>query len=241
MASQHSLVIIPAFNEERTIGEVVAAVSALGYDIVVVDDGSLDRTAENAAVRGVVVLQLPINLGVGGALRAGFRYAVDHGYTEVIQVDADGQHPPRQIINLQKVAADRNMHLVIGSRYLSAESTMTQSLPRRFSMWCLGMVASCVAGTHITDTTSGFRLIREPLLSEFAKEFPNYYLGDTFEATIAALRGGYNVVEVPAALSPRLHGASSTSSAKAIALIAKVLIVALFGLHVQVKTYQDKP
>lgn len=235
MGTKQSLVIIPALNEERTIGEVVSAVCVLGYDVVVVDDGSVDSTAQIAAAHGAVVLRLPINLGVGGALRAGFRYAVDHGYQEVIQVDADGQHPPHQIADLQNAAASRDMHLVIGSRYLSADSTITQSLPRRFSMWCLSRIASRIAGTHITDTTSGFRLIREPLLSEFAREFPNYYLGDTFEATVGAMRAGYRVVEIPAALSPRLHGTSSTSSVRAVVLIAKVLVIALVRLHPQMK------
>jgi glycosyltransferase involved in cell wall biosynthesis len=235
MGTKQSLVIIPALNEERTIGEVVSAVCVLGYDVVVVDDGSLDSTAQIAAAHGAVVLRLPINLGVGGALRAGFRYAVDHGYQEVIQVDADGQHPPHQIADLQNAAATRDMHLVIGSRYLSADSTITQSLPRRFSMWCLSRIASRIAGTHITDTTSGFRLIREPLLSEFAREFPNYYLGDTFEATVGAMRAGYRVVEIPAALSPRLYGTSSTSSVRAVVLIAKVLVIALVRLHPQMK------
>jgi hypothetical protein len=104
-------------------------------------------------------------------------------------------------------------------------------------MWCLSYVASQLAGTPLTDTTSGFRLIQEPLLSEFAKEFPNYYLGDTFEATVVALRGGYKVVEIPAALSPRLHGSSSTSTTEAVRLIAKVLVITLTGLHPRIRSF----
>lgn len=230
-----SLVLIPALNEEQTIADVVTDLRALDFDVLVVDDHSEDETADIAALHGADVLRLPIHLGVGGALRAGFRYAVENGYTEIIQVDADGQHPTHQIVNLQKAADYLGAHLVIGSRYLSEDSTIAQSSIRRFSMWCLGKVASRIAGAALTDTTSGFRVIREPLLTEFAREFPNYYLGDTFEATIAALRAGYSVREIPAALAPRLHGTSSINSLQAVALIAKVLIVALVGLHPRIR------
>ena len=98
-----------------------------------------------------------------------------------------------------------------------------------------GPFNSTIAGAPLTDTTSGFRLIRQPLLAAFAEEFPNYYLGDTYEATVAALRGGYKVVEIPAALAPRLHGSSSVTTRRAIGLIAKVLIITLTGLHPKIR------
>ena len=225
------LVVIPALNEEVTIANVVEQALSHNFDVLVVVDGSTDATAERAANAGATVLQLPINLGVGGALRVGFRYAVDHGYTSVVQVDADGQHPLHQINDLQRAAEQHDAHLVIGSRYLSSEATLITSMSRQFAMRCLGAIASRAAGQLITDSTSGFRIIRQPLLSEFALEFPSYYLGDTFEATMAAARAGYRVVEIPAALSPRLHGQSSASSLRSIVLIAKVLIIAGARLH----------
>jgi len=129
---------------------------------------------------------------------------------------------------------------VIGSRYLSPDSTLIPSLPRRFSMWCLSAVASRTAGMRLTDTTSGFRLITEPLLSQFAETFPDYYLGDTFEATVAASRAGYRVVEIPASLSPRRVGKSSATSVQAIVLIAKVLIIALSGLQSRLTRFEEK-
>jgi len=225
------LVVIPAFNESATISSVVTQAKELRYTVLVVDDGSTDATAERAAAAGAEVLQLPVNLGVGGALRAGFRFAVDHGYTSVVQVDADGQHPLHQISDLCLAANEHDAHLVIGSRYLSHEATLTPARMRRVAMWLLGKIASRSAGRVLTDSTSGFRIIRQPLLGEFARTFPSYYLGDTFEATIAAARAGYQVVEIPAALSPRQHGQSSAGSRHAIMLIVKVLVVAIARLH----------
>ena len=152
-----------------------------------------------------------------------------------MQVDADGQHPAHQIPDLERAAASHDAHLVIGSRYLSLDSTLSPSGSRRLAMRLLSWLASRSIGRHITDSTSGFRLIREPLLSEFAAEFPSYYLGDTYEATVAAARAGYQVIEIPAALRPRRMGASSATSARAIVLIAKVLVITVFRLHPKIR------
>lgn len=225
------LVVIPAFNEAATIAQVVGGALSLSFDVLVIDDGSYDSTSELAAEAGAVVLRLPFNVGVGGALRAGFRYAVDHGYASVVQIDADGQHPLHQIDDLVRAARQHDAHLVIGSRFLSYDATLTPTPPRRLIMRCFGLIASRSAGRKLTDSTSGFRIIRQPLLGEFAREFPTYYLGDTFEATVAAARAGYRVIEVPAALSPRIHGNSTASPLRATLLIMKVLLVAITRLH----------
>jgi len=229
------LAIVPAFNEEATVGQVVRSLLSLGHQVLVVNDGSSDQTPVFAAREGATVLNLPINLGVGGALRAGFRYAVDMNYEAVVQVDADGQHPVDQIFDLQRTAQEHNAHLVIGSRFLSAASTLKPSAPRRITMSLLAYIATSIAGTKLTDSTSGFRVIQQPLLSAFAESFPDYYLGDTFEATIAAARSGYRIIEVPAALAPRLYGESSASAIQSIRLIAKVLTIAIFRLHPSVR------
>jgi len=225
------LVVIPAFNEAASIAQVVEGALSLRLKVLVVDDGSSDSTSQLALEAGATVLQLPFNVGVGGALRAGFRYAVDYGYTSVVQIDADGQHPHHQISDLTQAAEQHDAHMVIGSRYLSDTSTLAPRLLRRSAMRFLGLIASRSAGRKLTDSTSGFRIIRQPLLAEFAREFPSYYLGDTFEATVAAARAGYRIVEIPASLSPRLHGQSSASSLRSIMLIAKVLLVTGARLH----------
>jgi len=233
------LVIVPALNEELAIGSVVTSLRQLRFDVLVVDDCSSDQTALIAKQSGATVLSLPVNLGVGGALRTGFRYAVSRGYTEVVQVDADGQHPVHQIVDLIDAAVRLNAHLVIGSRYLSSESTLNASLIRRMSMWVLGAIASKVTGLVLTDTTSGFRLISGPLLNEFARDFPDYYLGDTFESTIAAARAGFRVVEIPAALVPRQFGKPSTSTFAAALLVFKVLIIAIANLHPKLNDFSN--
>jgi glycosyltransferase involved in cell wall biosynthesis len=231
MSRDRPLVIVPAFNEHATIKEVVAQVVALNYEVLVVDDSSTDETADLAASAGASVLRLAVNLGVGGALRAGFRYAIDHGYESVVQIDGDGQHPTHQIADLERAARTFDAHLVIGSRFLSSEATLIPSLTRRLSMWILSKFMTQLAGVPLTDTTSGFRLIQQPLLLRFAEEFPDYYLGDTFEATAIANRTGYRVVEIPAALSPRQFGESSASTFNSILSIIKVLFITLLNVH----------
>jgi glycosyltransferase involved in cell wall biosynthesis len=235
MIYERPLAVVPAFNEAATVRQVVSALKSEGLSVLVVDDGSRDETSKVAEESGATVLRLPLNLGVGGALRAAFRFAVEKGYTAVVQVDADGQHPAHQIPDLEKAAVAQNAHLVIGSRYLSRESTLTQSGSRRLAMRLLSRLVTHAAGRRITDSTSGFRLIRQPLLSEFAAEFPSYYLGDTYEATVAAARAGYEVIEIPAALRPRSTGVSSATSARAIVLIAKVLVITVFRLHPKIR------
>jgi len=230
------LVIVPALNEQESIQQVVREIRAEHFDVLVVDDGSTDETALRAESAGAAVLRLPVNLGVGGALRAGFRFAVDHHYVAVVQVDADGQHPASQIRDLIDAAEQHNAHLVIGSRYLSPDSTLTPTASRRLAMRLLSKVTSHYAGHSITDSTSGFRIICEPLLSEFAREFPLYYLGDTFEATVAAARASYYIVEIPAALSPRTHGKSTAGRIRAISLLGKVLILALFRMTPRIQS-----
>jgi glycosyltransferase involved in cell wall biosynthesis len=237
MSRHDLLVVIPAFNEEPSIASVVRAVRNHGFDVLVVDDGSNDETARVSEQSGARVVRLPFNLGVGGALRTGFRIAVEEGYLSVVQIDADGQHPVNQIHELIHSAAEHDAHIVIGSRYFTGEPSFRLPGARRVAMRFLSWLVSHAGGQRITDATSGFRLIREPLLSEFAREFPAYYLGDTFEATIAAVRAGYRVTEIPANLQPRDFGTSSTTSFRAILLIAKVIMITVFRLHVGLRKH----
>lgn len=235
VGSKSPIVVIPALNEAVSLPRVLVELQALKYDVVVIDDGSTDNTFEIAVAHGVEVLRLAVNLGVGGALRAGFRYAIEHGYSTVVQVDADGQHPVHQISNLLRFATDSDSHLVIGSRYRSSEATLRPTVIRRLPMRMMSAIISLASGVTITDATSGFRVIREPLLSEFAREFPTYYLGDTYEATLSAARAGYRIAEVPAALRTREHGESSTSALRSVALVFKVLATTILRLHPRLK------
>ena len=229
------LVVIPAFNEVESIGQVVDQVRTFGFQTLVVNDGSVDQTADVARVRGAHVVSLPLNTGVGGALRCGFRYAVESGFTAVIQCDADGQHLPSHLTDLVDATNRTDAHMMIGSRFGSENTTHDPSLLRRFAMWSLSKVAQHATKHKITDSTSGFRLIRQPLLGELALNLPAYYLGDTFETVVVAGRAGYYVEEIGVAMAPRLHGTSSSSNFRSILLIGKVLTTVLLGIHFRLR------
>ena len=229
------LVVIPAFNESKTIGQVVDQVAALGFQTIVVNDGSTDETAKIAFEHGSRVVALPLNSGVGGALRCGFRYAVENGFTAVIQCDADGQHIASHLVDLVDATNRTGAHMVIGSRFGSESTTHHPSLLRRFAMRILSKVAQHATKNEITDSTSGFRVIRQPLLGELALNLPAYYLGDTFEAVVVAGRAGYQIEEIGVAMAPRLHGTSSSGNMRSILLIGKVLTTVLLGIHFRLR------
>jgi glycosyltransferase involved in cell wall biosynthesis len=228
------LVVVPALNEEKSLQNVLLELHHAGFQTLVVDDGSRDGTADIARRSNAALLQLRTNLGVGGALRAGFRFAVQEGFRAAVQIDADGQHPVAEIDTLIEESNTANAHMVIGSRFLGAERTMNVNFLRRAVMRLLSISASRAAGRRISDTTSGFRLIRQPLLSEFAESFPTNYLGDTYEAVVTAGRAGYRIYEVPARLVDREHGSSSASTSQAVTLTIKALAVSLLRVHFRI-------
>lgn len=229
------LVVIPALNEESTIGDVIRRVHSLGFAALVVSDGSTDATVAVARGEGARVLRLAINIGVGGALRAGFRYAVDEGFRAVVQVDADGQHPVEGIRDLIEASNRSGASMVIGSRFLGGSPTMDLGTTRRLAMRILGKSASKATGYRVTDATSGFRLIAQPLLGAFSESFPDYYLGDTFEALVSAGRAGYQVIEVPATLTARTVGVSSASPIQAAKFTMKCLSLAALRIHFPIR------
>jgi len=240
LSRDNILVIVPAFNEQESIKAVLGNLLKNNYRVLVVDDGSVDRTRLNAQEAGVDVLTLPFNIGVGGALRAGFKYAVRHGYQGVVQVDADGQHDATQIVGLIESANKSGAHLVLGSRFQRSEESMKVPFVRRIVMHLLSVLASRATGTTITDATSGFRLIQKPLLSEFAKVFPSYYLGDTYEALISAGKAGFVVQEIPVVIVNRTHGKSSASTRQSIKFIFKSVVVAGLGIHARIADYRKQ-
>jgi glycosyltransferase involved in cell wall biosynthesis len=223
------VVVVPAFDEEECVGDVVKAVQADGYACVVVDDASTDRTATIAAEAGAVVINLPINLGVGGALRAGFRYAIDNGAHTVVQVDGDGQHPIDQIGALLAHLESGNFDMVVGSRFAPGGVPSPQSGLRRAAIGVLSTTLRRRGGVTISDPTSGFRAIRNPLLRAFANDFPHHYLGDTFEALLVAGRRGYRIGEVPVEMQPRQGGQPSAAMPASVRAMLRALTVPFTG------------
>ena len=236
----NTLVIVPAFNEQDSIVAVIEEIKATGYPFVVIDDGSTDETRNRAISAGARTISLPFNAGVGGSLKCGFQHAVAHGYAAVIQCDADGQHPTKDFESLVNHANFHSSHLVIGSRFSGDEATMHVSRPRKLAMKALSIVAKRTNQVEVTDTTSGFRLISQPLLGQFAQRFPGYYLGDTFEALNVAASNNYSVSQITVPFSNRTQGTSSASNTYAISNIAKILCVQLMGLHFKIDKHTAK-
>jgi len=227
------LIVIPALNEQRTIGNVIEEIKSNGFNCVVVNDCSSDQTSQVARDAGATVLDLPFNLGVGGALRTGFRFACEHGFKAIVQVDADGQHSVNDIQKLIDAINLLDVDMVVGSRFLDPRTSMSVGMIRRLAMRFLARSATRATGVKITDSTSGFRLIQSPLLEVFSQMLPTNYLGDTYEALLAAGRSGYKVVEIPTVMMDRQAGTSSVSSRGAILFFLKAVGVASLGLHVR--------
>lgn len=211
-APHRLLAVLPAWNEESALPLVLAELreSVPDVDVLVVSDGSTDRTVTAARAAGVRVLDLPINLGVGGAMRAGFKFALANGYDAVVQCDADGQHDPQDIPLLVDTAAATGADVVIGARFAGAGAYSARG-PRRWAMRLLSAVLSKLVGTRLTDTTSGFKYSGPRAVALFAREYPAEYLGDTIEALVIAHRAGLTVRQLPVAMRPRAGGEPSHS------------------------------
>ena len=211
MARPTTLVVIPAFNEEAALPGVLAELrtSWPDVDVLVVDDGSRDRTAAVARDADVAVAVLPFNLGVGGALRTGVLYAVERGYDVVVQLDGDGQHDASAIPTLV-AEIDRGADMVVGSRFRDGSDAYAVGRLRSLAMALLRWVIRLLSGLRITDTSSGFRAFSRPLVELFSQNYPVDYLGDTVEAILLAHRAGFRVVEIPTSMRPRRGGVPST-------------------------------
>jgi glycosyltransferase involved in cell wall biosynthesis len=224
-----TLVVMPAFNEEESVRNIVLEVfeKLPGVTCLVVNDGSLDRTSEEARRAGARVATLPFNLGVGAAMRVGFRYALENGFDNVVQIDADGQHDPAGVVALlsQLGSAD----LVLGARFAGAGDYEVKG-PRRWAMVLLSKFLSRMAHTTLTDTTSGFRLSGPRAVRLFAEHYPAEYLGDTIESLVIAARAKCVIVQVPVAMRVRAGGKPSHHPLKAAAYLARALLALLFAL-----------
>jgi glycosyltransferase involved in cell wall biosynthesis len=226
-APKRVLVVVPAWNEQGSVGAVVSEIrkECPQAAVLVVDDGSGDLTSVVARNAGALVCRLPFNLGVGGAMRAGYRYAQREGYDVVVQVDADGQHDVGYVRPL--IEALDSADIVIGARF-AGEGSYPARGPRRWAMALLALVLSRLAHTRLSDVTSGFRATNRRGIAVFATHYPAEYLGDTVESLVIALRTGCRVTQVPVAMRSRVEGrASQTSLRAAIYLLRAVVALGL--------------
>jgi glycosyltransferase involved in cell wall biosynthesis len=224
------LVVIPAFNEQEALQGVLDEVHAAlpEADVLVVNDGSTDRTSQ-VARRGAMVLDLALNLGVGGAMRAGYRFASREGYDVAVQVDADGQHDPSDLRLLIEGLDDLGADLVIGARFAGRGSYSVRG-PRRWAMAVLAFLLSRVAHTRLVDTTSGFRAANRRAVQLFAAEYPAEYLGDTVESIVIASRAGLTVRQVGVTMRPRSGGSPSQSPLRAAVFLGRALLAMLIAM-----------
>lgn len=221
------LVIIPAYNEEEALGGLLAELRALPHDghhldMVVVDDGSTDRTSEVAAAGGARVLRMCRNLGIGGAVQAGLQLAHREGYDAAIQVDGDGQHPPAELARLLERPAD----LVIGTRYRDRFGFRSTPM-RRLGSWWLRVVLRVVMRLRVSDPTSGFRLFRRRALRLFHDTYP--YDFPEPESLAIACAAGLSVAEVPVVMRARRGGRSSIAALDSVYYMVKVTVAVLLA------------
>jgi glycosyltransferase involved in cell wall biosynthesis len=230
-----NLAIVPAFNEADSIVPTIIALHqwAPDFDVLVIDDGSTDATAQRASDAGAAVLRLPFNLGIGGAMQSGYIYALERGYQVAVQVDGDGQHDPRQIHDLlAHLHGDPELNMVTGSRFMSAIGTsgdgFQSSAARRAGIRIFSRVVSLITGQQVTDPTSGFRMTNRRGIELFARDYPHDY--PEVEAILLMHAHRLRSCEIPVRMRPRMAGESAISSSQSVYYMVKVLLAVFVGL-----------
>jgi len=223
------LVIIPAYNEERSISAVIDEIrwNLLDADVLVVDDGSDDATAEIARQKGACVVHLPFNCGIGAAMQTGYLFAQERGYEVAVQVDADGQHDPSQCPRILKPILDGDADVVIGSRFLEGSGYRSTAARRAGIIW-LSILISSMARARFSDPTSGFRAASRAAFSYFASDYPTDYPEP--EVIVPLCRRGFRVIEAPVTMRNRKTGRSSITALRSIYYMIKVTLAVSVGL-----------
>jgi glycosyltransferase involved in cell wall biosynthesis len=228
MNTMKILIIVPAFNEEETLRGVILGVRTFlsQADILVVNDGSTDSTANIAREEGVLMLEHPYNMGIGATMQTGFLYALRNGYDIAIQVDGDGQHNPEFLPSLIKPISEGKSNLVIGSRYLS-DGGFKSTLLRKLGIKFFSSIIWILTKKRVTDPTSGFRAIDQKGLELFVNEYPSVY--PEVEALISASKKGLHFQEIPTRMRDRQGGTSSIGILSALYYMVKVTLSISIG------------
>jgi len=224
-----TLAIVPAYNEALNIGRVIDELRAFdpSLEIVVISDGSSDRTAEVAAELGTHVLKLPFNIGIGGAVQTGFRYAWENGYELAVRCDGDGQHDPAELGKVLAPVLAGDVDICVGSRFAGGDGYRS-SATRRVGIRLLAAVVSVISRQRVTDTTSGFQALNRRAIGLFAADYPHDY--PEVEGMVMTMRHGLRLSEVPVAMREREFGSSSITALRSIYYMVKVLTALFVGL-----------
>jgi glycosyltransferase involved in cell wall biosynthesis len=229
---QTHLAIVPAYNEAASIGRVVGELRnrAAEFDVLVIDDGSTDDTAECASAAGAQVLRHPFNLGIGGAVQTGYQYALERDYDTAVQVDGDGQHDPACVHELLRhLRSHPELDMVTGSRFLAVDGDgYRSSAPRRIGIRLFSAILSKVVGQRVTDPTSGLRMTSRRGIELFARDYPHDY--PEVEAVLLMHHHRLSSVEIPVVMRERLGGVSSINSTRSAYYMVKVLLAVVVGL-----------
>jgi hypothetical protein len=224
------LAVVPAYNEEAAIAGVVAGIRAVvpAADVVVVDDASTDATAAAAASAGAVVLRLPYNLGIGGAVQTGFRYARDRGYETAVRLDGDGQHDPAELPRLLAALEAEAVDIVTGSRFVDGSGDYRPPLARRIGITWFAWLVSRLTRRRVTDTTSGFQALNRRGIELFAEDYPSDY--PEVEASLLVARRRLRLAEVQVRMLEREHGRSSITFVRSVYYMLKVTLALLVAM-----------
>ena len=229
------LVIIPAYNESENIVNTVKEIKekASDFDYVVINDCSSDKTLEILESNHLNYINLPVNLGIGGAVQTGYKYALEHEYDMAVQVDGDGQHDPAYLHSLEETLIKENADMVIGSRFIKNEGFQSTFARRMGIVYFTKMIKS-LTGTTITDPTSGFRLVNKDVIALFANDYPRDYPEP--ESIVALLKRKKKVLEVPVQMKERQGGVSSIRLWNSVYYMIKVSIAILVECS---RTYKE--
>ena len=224
MSGRRVVAIVPAWNEAGAIGQVVDEVKSFdaAIDVVVIDDASVDDTAIVAEAHGAIVLRLPFNVGIGGAVQTGYRYALQERYDLAVRLDGDGQHDASEIAKILEPIEAGRADFVIGSRFVEPGGSYRPPFSRRVGIRVFARLVSLLGGQRVTDTTSGFVALDRAGIELFAAEFPHDY--PEVEATLVALRSGLRLAQVQVEMRERQTGTSSITLVRSLYYIVKVML-----------------
>ena len=217
------LVIIPAYNESASIVNTVNDIktNAPDFDYVVINDRSKDNTYKICVDNNINVLDLPLNLGIGGAVQTGYWYALENGYDIAVQFDGDGQHDAKYLGVMVDSLVSNNADMVIGSRFIEKQGFQS-SVARRFGIKYFSALIKLLTSNRITDPTSGYRMCNKKVIELFVNNYPKDYPEP--ETVTSVLRKKLNVIEIPVVMRPREEGVSSISLKKSVYYMFKVTL-----------------